>query len=304
MKKILITGSNGLLGQNLLDQLIGRADCEVLAISKSPNIYPGPKAYHFMQIDLTRRDDILNIQKSFSPDVVIHAAAMTQVDPCEINQELCHDVNVEGTRNMADLASNCGSKFIYISTDFIFDGEGGPYVETDQPNPVNYYGISKLEGERITKGLNMSWAIVRTILVYGLTPAMSRSNLVLWVKESLEKKIPIRVVEDQYRMPTLVNDLAWGIIRIVDLEKQGVFHLSGPDYASILELAVQTADFFELDKQLITPIRSEELSQAGMRPPKTGFVLSKARNELGYSPKNFGEGLIVVQNLLKKGSDN
>jgi len=298
MKKILISGSNGLLGQNLLNQLIPRNDCQILAVSKSPDVYPDQTGYSFMQIDLTQRQQVLEISESYCPDIVIHAAAMTQVDPCELNPDLCTKVNVEGTRNLADMSSACGAKFIYISTDFVFDGEGGPYKEEDELNPVSHYGWSKLEGEKITQRLSVPWAIVRTILVYGLTPAMSRSNLVLWVKDSLEQNQEIRVVEDQYRMPTLVNDLVWGIIRIIDLEKQGIYHLSGPDYRSILELAIEIADFFGLDTNLISPIHSKELNQPGKRPPHTGFVLHKARTELGYQPKKFNQGLSVVQNLL------
>lgn len=300
MKKILISGSNGLLGQNLLDQLILRGDCQILAISKSPDVYPGQSEYSFKQIDLTQRQDVLEISDFFCPDVVIHGAAMTQVDPCELNPELCTLVNVEGTQNMADLSASCGAKFIYISTDFVFDGEGGPYKEDDNLNPISHYGWSKLEGEKITQSLSVPWAIVRTILVYGLTPAMSRSNLVLWVKDSLEKNQAIRVVKDQFRMPTLVNDLVWGIIRIMDLEKQGIYHLSGPDFKSVLELAVETAQFFDLDTNLISPIHSAELKQPGKRPPHTGFILDKARNELGYRPRKFVQGLSVVQNLLEE----
>lgn len=302
MKKVLLSGSNGLLGQNLLDQLIRKDDFEVLAISKSTNLFPDSKGYSFKQVDITQRESVLNILDSFIPDVVIHAAAMTQVDPCELNKDLCYQVNVVGTGNMAELANSCGAKFIYISTDFVFDGENGPYQEDDKPNPVSYYGVTKLEGEKITRNLDVSWAIVRTILVYGLTPAMSRSNLVLWVKDSLESKKAIRVVQDQYRMPTLVNDLVFGILRIIDLDKEGVFHLSGPENASILELAKEISHFFDLDSKLISPIMSHELSQAGRRPPNTGFDLTKAREELGYKPKKFREGLSVVQNLLNSGN--
>jgi len=298
MKKILITGSNGLLGQNLLGQLIPREDCQVLAVSKSPDVYPEQSGYSFKQIDLTQRQKVLKISEFFCPDVVIHGAAMTQVDPCELNPDLCTSVNVEGTRNVADMSSKCGARFIYISTDFVFDGEGGPYKEDSDLKPVSHYGWTKLEGEKITQNMHVPWAIVRTILVYGLTPAMSRSNLVLWVKESLERNQPIRVVKDHFRMPTLVNDLVWGIIRIMDLEKQGIYHLSGPDLRSVLELAVETAQFFGLDTNLITPIHSIELNQPGKRPPETGFVLDKARKELGYRPKKFSQGLSVVQNLL------
>lgn len=300
MKQILITGSNGLLGQNLLSQLLQRSDLDLLALSKSGNIYPEKSGYRFIQADISDALAMEELAKVYHPDVIIHAAAVTQVDPCELNPEECFRVNVEGTRNLAQWAEKGGSHFIYVSTDFVYDGENGPYRESDPACPVSQYGWSKLEGEQICKDLSVPWTIVRTILVYGVTPAMSRSNLVLWVKNELEQDRPIRVVEDQFRMPTLVDDLAWGIIRIMDLQKEGIYHLCGPELASILDLALITARFFKLDTELISPILSASLNQPGRRPKSTGFILEKARKELNYSPKKFQDGLAVVQNLLEK----
>ncbi len=261
-------------------------------------MYPSSAGYEFISLDITNRSDVFARLESFNADVIIHTAAMTQVDPCELNQDLANRVNVEGTRNMADLATKCGAKFVYVSTDFVFDGLSGPYSESDLPNPVSHYGMTKFEGEKITKGLSVPWAIVRTILVYGVTPAMSRSNLVLWVKKALEEKKPIRVVTDHFRMPTLVDDLAWGIVEIVKRDARGIYHLSGNELNSVYDLAVQTAKFFKLDESLISPIQSDVLNEPGKRPPKTGFLLRKSQKDLSYQPKSFEEGLGVVQNLL------
>lgn len=298
MKKILLTGSNGLVGQNILKKLIAADQYNLLATSYSSNKYPDLQGYQFRSVDITDRKSILNLEHQFRPSVIIHCGAMTQVDPCEENQALAEQVNLEGTRNLADLASACQSHFIYLSTDFVFSGEDGPYTEEDQPAPANFYGQTKLEAENYTRCLEIPWTIVRTILVYGVTPSMSRSNLVLWVKSSLESNKVIHVVDDQFRMPTLVNDLADGILSIVERNATGVYHLSGPDMHSIFELAKMTAHFFNLDENLIRPISSAELNQPGKRPPSTGFDLRKARENLGYQPKKFEEGLSLVQNLL------
>jgi dTDP-4-dehydrorhamnose reductase len=300
VSKILITGSNGLLGQNLVMMLLELPGFDVIATSRSANVIPIKSGYKFMQLDITDPDSVEEVFKFANPDIVIHCAAMTQVDPCELNPEVANQINIEGTRNVANVCEKIGAKFIYISTDFVFNGLGGPYSEEDPPDPVSHYGITKLEGEKITQNLAVPWAIVRTILVYGVTPAMSRSNLVLWVKKELEAGNQIRVVNDQFRMPTLVDDLAEGIIEIAKSGSTGIFHLSGKEFDSVSNLAIKVAKHFKLDASLIHPIASEELNQPGKRPPSTGFNLKKAQKVLGFEPKSFEKGLFVVQNLLEK----
>lgn len=300
MKKVLLTGSNGLLGQNLLKQFLLEKGFEIIATSRSENVFPIKTGYRFIQLDITDREQVHKIADDVRPDVIIHGAAMTQVDPCEEHKDLANLINIEGTRNIAELAEECRSQLVYVSTDFVFDGESGPYSEDSQVNPVSHYGYTKLAGERICSALSVPWSIVRTILVFGVTPAMSRSNLVLWVKASLESGKAIRVVDDQFRMPTLVDDLAWGIKRIVDIEASGIYHLCGKEMHSVYELAIKVAEFFNLDESLISPISSGELNEIGKRPPKTFFNLEKAIKSLDYQPKSFVEGLVVVQNLLEK----
>ncbi|MCD6346629.1 MAG: SDR family oxidoreductase [Bacteroidales bacterium] len=298
MKKVLITGSNGLLGQNLIKKIRHNPDYELFALSFSPDVFPVQGDYTFFQLDIRDQKAVEKLEDILSPDVIIHAAAMTQVDPCELDPAGCYDINVKGTDYMANLAQRSGAHFIYISSDFVFNGVNGPYSEDDQPDPVSVYGKSKLDGEYLTRELSVPWSIVRTILVYGVTPAMSRSNLVLWVKESLEAGKAIRVVDDQFRMPTLVDDLVDGIYAIMKGENVGIYHLSGNDYGSVYDFAKRVARFFKLDEALITPIKSNELKQAGKRPPDTGFILNKAIKDLNFEPNSFEKGLSVVQNLL------
>jgi dTDP-4-dehydrorhamnose reductase len=300
MTKILITGANGLVGQALVDSLLPLSEFEILATSASECKIRGLEADQYSIMDITSSSRVADVFNKFHPDAVIHCAAMTQVDPCELNPELCDKVNIDGTRVVARATEGIGARFIYLSTDFIFDGLQGPYSEDDLPNPVSTYGWSKLQGEFITQSLKIPWVIVRTSLIYGIIPAMNRSNLVTWVMGSLKNNQAIRVVDDQFRMPTLVGDLAEAIIRIIRDKKTGIYHLSGPEMTSVLDFALQTARFFHLDESLISPIKSESLNQPGKRPVSTEFVLDKAIDELNYAPKNLEEGLTVVRNLIEK----
>ena len=298
MKRILITGSNGLVGQTLIKRLLAEPDTEVYATSLHENNIPGFSKERFFPGDLAVAGQCAEVIATIRPDVVVHAAALTQVDPCELDPGLCDRINIDGTREVSRATEKIGAHFIYISTDFIFDGLKGPYSEEDTPNPVSTYGWSKLQGEFITLGLRTPRTVIRTILVYGVAPAMNRSNLVLWVRKSLMEGLPIRVVTDQFRMPTLADDLAEGIVRIIQRERTGIYHLSGPQMISVFDFAMQTARFFSLNEGLISPISSGTLNQPGRRPVSTGFILDKAMEELDYAPKNIGEGLVVVRNLL------
>ncbi|HMC97699.1 MAG TPA: sugar nucleotide-binding protein, partial [Flavobacteriales bacterium] len=201
---------------------------------------------------------------------------------------------------LVDAAKRQGSHFIFLSTDFIFDGENGPYREEDAPQPLSIYGQSKLDAENVVINAGLKkWAIARTIIVYGVAGGLSRSNVVLWAKAALEKGQPIKVVNDQWRMPTLAEDLADGCIRIAKRGATGIYHLSGPDGMSILELVQRVGQFFRLDTGVITPVSSESLSQPARRPPRTGFVLDKARRDLGYAPHGFEAGLEVLKSQLE-----
>ena len=187
-----------------------------------------------------------------------------------------------------------------VSTDFVFDGSFGPLDESANPNPVNYYGKCKLAAEERVKQKAKSWAIVRTVLVYGITHNMSRSNIILWVKKSLESGENIQVVTDQWRTPTLAEDLAIGCYLIAMKKAQGIYHISGKDMLSPYEMAIKTADFFNLDQSLIHQTDASQFTQPAKRPPKTGFVIDKARKVLGYEPRSFEEGLKVLQSQINR----
>ncbi|KAA2243707.1 SDR family oxidoreductase [Chitinophaga agrisoli] len=292
--KVLITGSNGLLGQHLLPLFIQDERYEVIAVGRGVNRLPSQHGYTYESVNLRNAVSAQQLLEKHQPDVIIHAAAMTQVDECERNKDACWDTNVAATRYLIQAAEKHNAFFIFLSTDFIFDGLEGPYREDDHPNPLSYYGASKVAAERMVKNCKVPWAIVRTVLVYGTAFDMQRSNIISWVKNNLQQGKKIKVVDDQWRTPTLVQDLATGCKLVADKRSNGVFHISGKEMLSPYDMAIQTANFFKLDVRLIEKVNAKTFVQPAKRPAKTGFVIDKAVQELGYEPHSFAEGLEIV----------
>lgn len=302
MKRILVTGSNGLLGQKITDACLVDGDVELIATSTGLNRHPAKYGYIYEDLDIRDRERLIELVEKHRPDAIIHTAAMTNVDTCEVEKELCTALNVDAVAIIASVCENYNIHLIHLSTDFIFDGEDGPYTEDADPNPLSYYGLTKLQAENLLKASACRWAILRTIIVYGIVSDMSRSNIVLWAKGALEKGVPINVVNDQWRMPTLAEDLATACILAVKKEAQGVFNTSGKDLMSIIEIVERVADHYGLDKSLINPISAESLNQVAKRPKRTGFILDKAMAELGYQPRSFEEGINILDEQLKNHS--
>lgn len=299
MKRVLITGSNGLLGQKLVNLLNGRPAIEMIAISRGYNRNPGREGYEYYDVDITDFKELEKIIRDFKPTEIINSAAMTQVDQCETDKEACDLINHIAVKELLRMSKPLDTRMIHVSTDFIFDGESGPYDEKAAANPLSWYGRSKLlaEQEVLKEG---DHAIARTVLVFGYVPGLSRTNIVLWLKESLENGKTVNVVEDQFRTPTFAEDLADGIARILLKDKIGIFNISGFELMSIRELAEKVADYWKLDKSLINPILTSSLNQPAPRPPKTGFIILKAETELGYKPHKFEDALSQIERQLKE----
>ena len=298
--KILVTGSNGLLGQKILAQGVHDPDVEVIACSKGKDRVESIQGYTYHDLDITDRNAVVALIVQERPDAVINTAAMTNVDACESDKALCWEVNVEAVGHLIEGCRQADAHLIHLSTDFVFNGEEGPYQEEDKPDPLSYYGESKFASEQLMQASSLKhWSIARTIIVYGIADNMSRTNVVLWAKGALEKGEPIRVVDDQFRSPTLAEDLAAGCLLIAKKKANGIYHLSGKDTMSILQLVERVADHFGLDKSIIEPIKTSSLGQPAARPPRTGFVLDKPVRELGYAPRSFEEGLDFLEHQLK-----
>lgn len=299
--KILVTGCNGLLGQKLVELISVMPEHYLIATAKSRLIPALPRG-EFHSLDVTNHEEVLGIISKIKPDVVINTAAMTQVDQCETEREKCWQANVEAVGNLVEACQKYHVHLVHVSTDFIFDGSHGPLDENEKPNPISYYGESKLAGEIVIQKSAIDWTILRTVLVYGVTQDMSRSNIVLWVKKSLEEGKTINVVNDQWRTPTLAEDLAMGCFLAATKKAKGIFNISGEQMMAPYDIAMATADFFKLDKSLIHQTDSTKFTQPAKRPPKTGFIIDKAKKELEYKPHSFIEGLKILSTQIKTGS--
>ncbi|WP_379093625.1 SDR family oxidoreductase [Pedobacter sp. UC225_65] len=300
MKTVLVTGSNGLLGQKITEKILKEGGVNLIATAKGENRFPIKEGYLYTEMDILDPEAVKKVIEQHKPDAIIHTAAMTNVDTCEDQKELAYQLNVEAVQTLVVLCEEHNIQLVHLSTDFIFDGENGPYDELASPNPLSYYGETKLRAEEVIKNSKAKWAILRTIIVYGIVSDMSRSNIVLWAKGALEKGNPLNIVNDQWRMPTLVEDLADCCLLAIDHDAHGVYNASGKDMMSIAELVARVADFWNLDKTLINEVSAATLNQTAKRPARTGFILDKSMTELNYHPHSFEEGLEILDQQLKK----
>jgi dTDP-4-dehydrorhamnose reductase len=289
--KILITGANGFLGFYLTEQLLAK-NFPVIATGKGECRLPFTQdlKFQWLSMDFTDPFSIHDVFENIKPDVVVHAGAMSKPDECEVDQMKAYLVNVESTVQLLINSEELKSFFVFLSTDFVFDGEQGMYSEDDVPKPVNYYGRTKLEAEEAVKEYEHGWAIVRTVLVYGKNHS-GHNNILKIVKEKLEQGVEYNVVDDQVRTPTYVEDLAKGIVSIIEKKATGVFHLSGKDILTPYQMAIKTAEHLRLDSSVLKKVTAASFSQPAKRPLKTGFIIDKARKKLGFEPLTFEEGL-------------
>ncbi|MCB9225291.1 MAG: SDR family oxidoreductase [Crocinitomicaceae bacterium] len=293
--KILITGSNGLLGQKIVAQL-EKAGKKYLATSLGPNRNPDCPEEHYRPLDITSFNEVNDMIKVEKIDVVINTAAMTNVDACEEEEVKCRKINVKGVQNLYSACEENNAFLVHVSTDFVFDGENGPYKEEDIRNPLSIYATSKRDSEDILMdGSYKEWSILRTIIVFGQGNNLSRSNIVLWAKDALASGKELTIVDDQFRAPTWADDLAWACIKAGEMRAKGVFHISGPETISIYELVCRIADYHGFDKSVVKPISSSTLNQKAKRPPRTGFDLTKSRSILGYNPLTLEQSLAELE---------
>ena len=300
--KILITGANGLLGQHLVKLLTDCTDHEIIATGKgAARFLPLVKRLQYYPLDITDGLAVHELIDKTRPETIIHCAALTQVDECELAPIKAWSVNVTGTRFIIDAAKRINARIIFISTDFVFDGVHGPYKETDAVNPVSYYGSTKVAAEKSVAESGLSFTIVRTCLVYGHSLFGTRSNIINWVKQNLEQDKPIQVVSDQWRTPTYVEDLAKGILLIVEKKAEGYFHISGEAILSPWQMAMAAAKWLKLNSALIEKVDAANFTQPAKRPVTTGFIINKAKAVLGFIPLSFEAGLakMYAENLVK-----
>jgi len=294
-KRVLVIGSNGMLGQRLTRYFLKKDNVELLCCSAEEESFFTEVEYR--QIDIRDKKQVKKIMREFYPDFIINTAAYTNVDGCESNKELAWAVNVTGPENLAFYAHTLDSHLIHISTDYVFDGENGPYTETDVPNPISYYGRTKLASENVIKGSRCKYTIIRTNVLYG--PAkFGRPDFVKWVVTSLRNNEVIRIVTDQINNPTFLDDLVFGITKIIELKKEGIYNIGGKELLSRFEFTERIADYFDLNHNLIKPITTEELNQPAKRPLKSGLIILKAQTELNYKPHSLEETFRLMKKEL------
>ena len=296
-KRVLVTGSNGLLGQKVVEILSRSNNYNLLLTSRQEHSVFQDEMLTYRRLDTSDRPEVRKALDEFEPEIIINTAAMTNVDQCETDREAAWKANVVSVENLVNSAKLVGSHLIHISTDYVFDGQNGPYIELDRPNPVSYYGRTKLASENIIRTSGIPSTIIRTMILYG-SGYNVKVNFALWVLKNLIDGKPIRVVDDQIGNPTLADDLAFAIIKVMELERSGLYHISGSDLVSRYDFAVALAEIFEFNKKLITPVKTTALKQAASRPMKSGFITLKAQTDLDVKMSGMRHGLTVVKNEL------
>jgi len=289
-----VCGSNGLLGQRLARLFNGASGYEVLHTSHHRSFMDGSILVDYTQLDIGNRSDVKSLLSGYRPDVVINAAAMTNVDACEEQRALSWKVNVTAVEHLAEMCRRMDARLVNVSTDYVFDGASGTYTEEDRVHPINYYGKTKLAGENIIRTSGAAHAIVRTVLIYG-TGVNVKNNFALWVLKSLHEQQEIRCVDDQISTPTYVHDLASALRSIVDRDLTGVFHVCGPETVSRYDFAVTAAAVFGYDRSLIIRAQSSDVPRPARRPLLTSLVIDKAIAAFNYQPMNVRQGLTSLQ---------
>jgi len=290
--KILITGANGLIAQKLIRNLSKNREYQINATSRK-SVIPKNDINSFT-VDLVYAD-INKLIETLRPDVLVHCAAIGSPDACEVDQFAAQRMNVDVTSRLTAACKDYGLHMVFLSTDLIFDGKKGNYSEDEAPNPVNYYGTSKVEAEKVIINSGIKHAIIRTSLVYGFEPKLPRKNIVLRVVETLKQGNSFKVPFDQIRTPTFVDDLVDATISIIQNKTIGIYNISGANTISVSDFAITAAKAFDLDPSLLIPVSTRELAEPANRPLNTSLNITKAIHELKYNPVSIEEGLRKVK---------
>ncbi|MDT0631599.1 SDR family oxidoreductase [Rubrivirga sp. S365] len=298
--RILVTGANGLVGQALARAAGRWRGADVLATGRRPALALGGFAGGTAALDVTDADAVERALQDFAPDVVLHAAGLAQVEACEADREACWALNVEATTALAAACHRHGARLVLPSTDFVFDGERGPYAEDARPAPLTHYGRTKLAAENALKASRLTrWAVARTTLVFGApTGPAPRLDFVRWLVRELGAGRPVRVPSDQVRTPTYDEDFADGVLRIVRFGKSGTFHVAGREVLTTYALALRVAEAFGLDAGLVSPTTTTALHPGAPRPLKAGLLILRAETELGYRPRPLDAALADLRGRL------
>ncbi len=287
MRKILIIGSNGLLGQKAVAACQNQFPVETAGIEPHSVIDFG-LPYH--RLDITRLLDLEKAVAQLQPEIIFNAAAYTQVDRAEVERELCYAINVTGVKNLAEICARHRLLLVHFSTDYVFDGVKGNYIESDEPNPLSYYARCKLQSEQVVQESGCPFLLERTAVLYG-NGIQIQSNFPLWVIQQLTAGKSIRVVDDQIGNPTIADYLAETTRELLIKNAQGLFHVAGTDAVSRYDFAVAVAQKFHCDQSLIVRIQSRDLSQPAPRPLNASLSVEKVQTTYGVKLYSLAQGL-------------
>lgn len=288
-KRVVVTGSNGFIGSRVMEQFAKKSGIQLFGWAKGSNRVLNVN-FDYQDIDLTNSEQFELLYSQTLPDVIIHCAAISQVDKCEQNPQLCFEINTAVTENIVKLIDSSKTQLIYFSTDFVFDGFSEWVLDTDIPAPISVYAKSKRKAELEVEKLR-NWAVIRPVLVYGYSESASRGNIFTWVRDSVRNSIPINVVGDQYRTPVYVDDVVKLICSLVDKPTNGYFNIGGSDRISVYDLAVQICEHSGLESAGLNRVSSEDVIGANLRPRNSCFNNTKLVELFNFEPKGVSEGL-------------
>jgi dTDP-4-dehydrorhamnose reductase len=293
-KKILVTGASGLLGHKFVEQTMERfAGYKIIPTHRTRSLF-----FHSVRMDITNERSVLRIFEKFRPNVVVHTAAETNVDRCEIEKKHALKVNAEGTKIVAEACRRVGAKIVYISTDYVFNGEKGLYTEEDEAYPVNNYGFSKFKGENYVAELCPNYLIVRSSVLFGWHTW--KLNFVTWVINSLKRGKQIQVVDDHFNSPTLADNLAEALLEVIRKDLKGLYHIAGRERINRFEFALKIAESFDLEENLIKPIKMDQLKVwVAKRPRDSSLCVDKVRKKLKVKLLNIEESLDKMRKEAK-----
>ena len=297
--RLLLTGSNGLLGQAVL-RAAASNNTNWTIIASSRDHPRGPsREVPYVDVDIASDTAFRQVLDVVSPSYVLHTAAMTQVDLCEEQKKNAYRCNLSALETLlSSVPSDCF--VVQLSTDFVFDGTKSPYAEDATLQPCNYYGITKQLAEERLLSAKLPWAIVRTSMVYGMGEELRRPPLLSWVRSALKQDQQLKMVNDQWRRPTFVDDLALACLRILSNKCRGIFHITGEECFTPYEMVRNAARHWGYDEKLVQLTDTTTLNQRANRPPETLLLLERTKKKLNYQPRSFAQALRDMDNLYTK----
>lgn len=289
--KILVTGITGYVGRHLAGFWKSRTDITLYGTGRNTDRNEHlPVSVNYLPLEITNRQSVAGLINQIAPDIVIHSAAMSKPNDCEIEKDKCYEINVSATEYVVKACQQINARLIFMSSDMVF-GNSGPYIETDATCPVNYYGESKVAAEKIVQASGLDYAIVRTVLVYGAKLPGQQGTFLHWVLGNISQQKTIRIFTDQYRTACFVNDLFAGIDALVSTGEQGLFHICGKETFTPFEIARAVAKYHDLNEEFVQPVTSAEMPEVAIRPKRSTLSIEKAESVLGYKATPLSEAI-------------